>query len=120
MTLSYYGVCGAVSHQRECSGHFWFKSKKGCFAAVDTCHVRGRVLEEGRYDLQRGPCGSLPCLRPLLGLSGEPGGFFRIEPRLPGVCLLEGLDRGCWLRLESPCLEDRSAVLSRVWCFLWD
>ena len=44
---------------------------------------------------------------------GEPGGFFRVELQLPGVCLLKGLDCSWWF-VPGVCLP-RGLVCSCCW-----
>jgi hypothetical protein len=62
-------------------------------------------------------CGSLLILWPRLRQVGEPGGFFRVELQLPGVCLMKGLDCSCWF-MPGVCLP-RGLVCAAKLCLMF-
>jgi len=80
------------------------------------CHM-ATIERNSPKNCSWGSCGSLlmpqPCLRP----ADEPGGFFRIELQLPGVCLLKGLDCSCWF-MSGVCLP-RGPVCSCWSCLVF-
>ena len=92
---------GALSLHLVCSASLFFTKDMHLLVLLSYCCWAQLVVMLSLRETHPRTAHKVPaaaCLppQPHCRLVGEPGGFFRIELQLPGVCVLKGLDCSCW------------------------